>query len=77
MLMAYSDSGDERYLECAKRRVGYMKAQRRDGGLFRGTYIDFTTDFRQPPAHRLCGCSLLELYQITGEGMCSRPTGPL
>ena len=78
MLMAYSDSGDERYLECAKRSGRwYMKAQRRDGGLFRGTYIDFTTDsFGHATSGIACAAVLwLELYQITGEGMWLEPTG--
>ena len=45
MFMAYKESGDRRYLDCALRSCRwYAKAQRADGGLLRGTYTDFTTD---------------------------------
>lgn len=76
MLMAYADSGDTRYLECA-RRVGhwYVQAQRRDGGLFRGTYVDFTTDsFGHATSGVACAAIVwLELYQTTGESMWLEP----
>ncbi|MDD3694429.1 MAG: hypothetical protein PHG44_00495 [Lentisphaeria bacterium] len=45
MFMAYQDSGDDKYLHCALRACRwYVKAQRQDGGLFRGTYEDFNTE---------------------------------
>lgn len=45
MLDMHKHSGDARFLECFKRSVGwYRQALRRDGGLFRGTYSDFSTD---------------------------------
>jgi hypothetical protein len=45
MFLAYDLSGEARYLDCALRACRwYAQAQRRDGGLFRGTYIDFNTD---------------------------------
>jgi hypothetical protein len=43
--MAYEESGDRKYLDCALRSCRwYAKAQRADGGLIRGTYLDFNTD---------------------------------
>ena len=45
MLMAFKDSGEAEYLECAIRSgEWYVKAQRADGGMFRGVYADFRTD---------------------------------
>jgi len=45
MFMAYEESGDRKYLDCALRSCRwYAKAQRADGGLIRGTYLDFSTD---------------------------------
>lgn len=45
MFAAYADSGERKYLDCALRACRwYAQAQRRDGGLFRGTYQDFNTD---------------------------------
>lgn len=45
MFMAYEESGDRKYLDCALRSCRwYAKAQRVDGGLIRGTYLDFSTD---------------------------------
>ena len=44
MVMAGKDSGDERYLECARRAAQwYVRAQRVDGGMFRHTRGDFQT----------------------------------
>jgi len=44
MIMAYKETGDEKYLQCAMRSADwYVHAQRRDGGLFRDTFIDFST----------------------------------
>lgn len=45
MFMAYAESGERKYLDCALRACRwYARAQRRDGGLLRGTYLDFSTD---------------------------------
>ncbi|NLG29341.1 MAG: hypothetical protein GX557_15635, partial [Chloroflexi bacterium] len=45
LIDAWRATGDRRYLACALRCGEYYRqAQRRDGGLFRGTYRDFTTD---------------------------------
>lgn len=45
MWMAYKDSGNEKYRACFNRACEwYVRAMRRDGGLFRNTYSDFTTD---------------------------------
>ncbi|MFA6291174.1 MAG: hypothetical protein WC637_05295 [Victivallales bacterium] len=45
MFQAYGESGDKRYLDCALRSCRwYAKAQRMDGGIIRGTYLDFNTD---------------------------------
>ncbi len=44
MIMAYEETGERKYLECAVRAADwYVKAQRRDGGLFRATFSDFNT----------------------------------
>lgn len=45
MREAYLASNDKKYLECFERACRwYARAQRADGGLFRGTYLDFNTD---------------------------------
>lgn len=45
MLDAWRTSGDERYLDCAVRVAEWhVRALRRDGGMFRQTYLDFNTD---------------------------------
>jgi hypothetical protein len=45
MLAVHGEAKDERYLDCFRRSVQwYRSALRRDGGLFRGTYTDFSTD---------------------------------
>lgn len=44
-LGAWAETGEAKYLDCALRAAEwYRKAMRRDGGLFRGTYADFSTD---------------------------------
>lgn len=70
MIFAYEDSGEERYLDCAKRAGNwYVKAQRKDGGLFRGTYLDFNTDsFGHCTSGIACAAILWsELYRITND----------
>lgn len=45
MLAVYEETADERFLNCFYRSVQwYRSALRRDGGLFRRTYTDFSTD---------------------------------
>ena len=45
MINAWQATGEEKYLACARRAAEwYVKAQRHDGGLIRGTYLDFNTD---------------------------------
>ncbi|OGV53520.1 MAG: hypothetical protein A2017_15940 [Lentisphaerae bacterium GWF2_44_16] len=45
MFQAYKECGEKKYLDCALRSCRwYVKAQRKDGGLIRGTYLDFSTD---------------------------------
>lgn len=45
MCMAYKDSSNKNYLECFNNACQwYTKAMRYDGGIFRGTYIDFNTN---------------------------------
>lgn len=45
MLEVFRETQDSRYLDAFKRSVQwYAKALRRDGGLFRGTFSDFTTN---------------------------------
>jgi hypothetical protein len=70
MILAYEDSKDEKFLECAKRAgIWYVKAQRRDGGLFRGTYVDFNTDsFGHCTSGIACATILwAELYRVTND----------
>jgi len=69
MFMAYQDSGDEKYLDCALRACRwYVSAQRQDGGLFRGTYEDFTTEsFGHATSGIAAAMSMfLEAIHITG-----------
>ena len=69
MFMAFQDSGEEKYLDCALRACRwYVKAQRRDGGLFRGTYEDFTSDsFGHATSGIAAAISMfLEATQVTG-----------
>lgn len=45
MLDLFRETGDERFRAAFERSVSwYARALRRDGGLFRSTYTDFTTD---------------------------------
>ena len=44
MIMAWQKTGDDRFLACARRCADwYVRAQRRDGGMFRETDLDFRT----------------------------------
>lgn len=68
MIDAFRDSHDPRYLACA-RRAGqwYQNAMRLDGGLFRGTRRDFTTDSF---GHATSGiaCAILLWQELWNEG---------
>jgi hypothetical protein len=69
MIEAWRETGDKRYLACALRSgEWYRHAQRRDGGLFRGTYRDFTTDsFGHATSGLACAMVMwLELEQAVG-----------
>jgi hypothetical protein len=70
MIAAYRDSGDKRYLECA-RRAGewYRNAMRSDGGLFRATSRDFKTpSFGHETSGIACAALLwLDLWKVTKE----------
>lgn len=70
MLMAYKDSGDKKYLDCAIRSgEWYIRAQRMDGGIIRNTYTNFNTDSFGHATSGAAGAAILwyELYQITGD----------
>ena len=70
MIAAYRDSGDRRYLECA-RRAGdwYRSAMRSDGGMFRATARDFKTpSFGHETSGIACAAILwLDLWNETRE----------
>lgn len=70
MLEAYLESKDEKYLECFERACRwYAGAQRADGGLFRGTYMDFSTDsFGHATSGLACAMIMwLEYESLTGK----------
>ena len=67
---AYADTKNKTYLAVAKRSgMWYMRAQRKDGGMFRSTDAQFlTSTFGQVTSGSACAAILwLELYQITKE----------
>lgn len=70
MRYAYAETKDTRYLDCLVRSGDwYAKAQRRDGGLFRNTYRDFTSDSLGHAASGM-GCALImwqSIEKITGQ----------
>ena len=70
MIMAYEETGEEKYLKCAIRAADwYVRAQRVDGGLFRGTYVDFNTlSFGHATSGIACATIMwLELTRILGD----------
>lgn len=76
MIMAYEESGDQKYLDCAVRSgQWYTKAQRTDGGLFRATYLDFRTDSFGHATSGIACASILwqELHRITGDSAWLEP----
>lgn len=70
MLAVYRATGDERFRECFIRSVNwYRRAMRPDGGIFRNTYADFTTDsFGHATSGAACAVIMfLEYYGETGD----------
>lgn len=70
LLDAYKDSGNAKYLDCAKRSgEWYLGAMRHDGGIFRGTYRDFKTDSFGHETSGICCAVILwhELWKVTHE----------
>ncbi len=68
-IRAYNESGDPSFLKVAKRAGDwYKKAIRRDGGIFRNTYTDFSTEsFGHATSGAACAVILwLELRQVIG-----------
>ncbi|MCW4020701.1 MAG: hypothetical protein NWF14_05695 [Candidatus Bathyarchaeota archaeon] len=65
MIMAYKETENDEYLQCAIRAADwYVHAQRKDGGLFRGTYTDFNT---QSFGHETSGiaCATILWLELT------------
>lgn len=76
MIDAYQDSGEQRWLDAACRSATwYTKAQRRDGGMFRMTDLNFDTGcFNQATSGIVCAAILwIELFELTGETMWLEP----
>ena len=76
MIDAYQDSGEQRWLDTACRSATwYTKAQRRDGGMFRMTDLNFDTGcFNQATSGNVCVAILwIELFELTGETMWLEP----
>ncbi|MCK4590308.1 MAG: hypothetical protein KAT86_01040 [Candidatus Latescibacteria bacterium] len=76
MIYAFQEIGDRKYLACALRSgEWYQKAQRRDGGLIRGTYRDFSTDSFGHATSGICCAMILwqELEETLGEKLFQRP----
>ena len=70
MIDAWRESGESRYLDCARRSAQwYARAQRHDGGLIRNTYLDFNTDsFGHETSGIACAAILWQrLMNATGE----------
>lgn len=71
MYYAYEETKENKYLECLVRAgEWYARAQRRDGGLFRATFTDFsTTSFGHASSGIACAMIIwLEIEEITGMG---------
>ncbi len=60
MWMAYRESGRQKYRDCFDRACQwYVRAMRRDGGMFRNTYADFNTDsFGHAGSGAACACMM-------------------
>jgi hypothetical protein len=70
LLLAYEETKDQRYLDCARRAADfYAKALRLDGGVFRYTDITFNTEsFGQATSGSACAALLwLDYQRVTGE----------
>lgn len=66
MWMAYRSSRNEKYLQCFERSCDwYTKAMRHDGGMFRNTYLDFSTDsFGHATSAVGCACMMFHDNQV-------------
>lgn len=76
MLLAFRDSGERKYLDCAVRAgQWYVEAQRRDGGLFRNTDRAYWTDsFGHATSGIACaGILWHNLWKITREDLWLAP----
>ncbi|MBR2373333.1 MAG: hypothetical protein IKA87_03785 [Lentisphaeria bacterium] len=64
MLELFHETGDERFFAVFKRAVDwYRQAIRRDGGLFRDTYTDFSTpSFGHAASGSACAAVMFETY---------------
>ena len=68
MIAAWRETGEQRWLDAACRSgQWYREAQRKDGGLFRRTYLDFKTEcFGHATSGIVCAAILwAELYEAT------------
>jgi hypothetical protein len=77
MILVWQESGDSRYLECARRAADwYVHAQRHDGGLLRNTYLDFDTDsFGHETSGIACAAIFWQkMQQATGTNDYDGPT---
>src|SRR5690606_6385740 len=75
MLDAWRASGDGRFLDCAVRVAEWhVKALRRDGGMFRQTYLDFSTDsFGHATSGSACAAILLGAVDQARDDQHFRP----
>lgn len=70
MFLAWQESGERKYLDCALRSCRwYARAQRRDGGLIRNTGLDFNTDsFGHSTSGTACAMIMyITANKITGD----------
>jgi hypothetical protein len=70
MQMACRESKDQKFLDCAVRAGRwYVRAQRRDGALFRETFSDFSTPaFNHENSGIFCACKMWTgLFELTGD----------
>lgn len=70
MVMAWKESSEKKYLDCAIRSATWYKhAQRLDGGMFRTTNIDFKTEsYGNATSGTLSACCLWRDLIVEGKG---------
>ena len=70
MVMAWKESDDRKYLDCATRSANwYKQAQRLDGGMFRTTNVDFKTEsYGNATSGVLSACCLWRDLIVQGQG---------